>query len=164
MKGDLQPSLWQSNLMSRLRCWTERARHSSTARGFGNSRKSGQNDAGALCQGIADERAGRCCSLHRLRHENEAGWGFQKPSRLVAAQMQCCANSRSLRITQSTQIDVEEDTAGPGPSHEEIALRAYQLWEERGKPHGSDEEDWHLAERQLQAGRPFLKESIDALL
>jgi hypothetical protein len=64
---------------------------------------------------------------------------------------------------QSAQIDVEEDTAVPGPSHEEIALRAYQLWEERGKPYGSDEEDWHLAERQLQAGRPILKESIDAL-
>ena len=52
---------------------------------------------------------------------------------------------------QSTQIDVEEDTAVPEPSHEEIALRAYQLWEERGKPHGSDEEDWYLAEQQLQA-------------
>ena len=37
-----------------------------------------------------------------------------------------------------------------GPSHEQIARRAYELWEERGKPHGSDEEDWHGAEHELQ--------------
>jgi hypothetical protein len=65
---------------------------------------------------------------------------------------------------QSAQIDVKDYTDIPRPSHEEIALRAYQLWEERGKPHGSHEEDWHLAEHQLQAGRPFLKESIHSLL
>ena len=52
---------------------------------------------------------------------------------------------------QSDQPDVDEVTAVPSPSHEEIALRAYELWEERGGVHGSDEEDWHLAERQLQA-------------
>ncbi len=65
---------------------------------------------------------------------------------------------------QPEQIDVNEYTDLLGPSHEEIALQAYQLWEGRGKPHGSHEEDWHLAEHQLQAGRPFLKESIDARL
>ena len=32
-----------------------------------------------------------------------------------------------------------------GPSREAIAERAYQLWEERGKPQGSPEEDWHRA-------------------
>ena len=51
---------------------------------------------------------------------------------------------------QSTQIDVKEYTDVPGPSHEEIARRAYQLWEERGKPFGSHEEDWHLAEHELR--------------
>jgi hypothetical protein len=38
----------------------------------------------------------------------------------------------------------------PGHSHEEIARRAYQLWEERGKPHGSHEEDWYRAEHELR--------------
>ena len=56
---------------------------------------------------------------------------------------------------QPEEIDVNEHADLPGPSHEEIARRAYQLWEERGKPHGSPEEDWHLAERQLQAGAHF---------
>jgi hypothetical protein len=32
--------------------------------------------------------------------------------------------------------------------HEEIALRAYRLWEERGCPIGSPEEDWFRAEEE----------------
>lgn len=35
------------------------------------------------------------------------------------------------------------------PSDEEIARRAYSLWESRGRPHGSPEEDWHRAKEQL---------------
>ena len=35
------------------------------------------------------------------------------------------------------------------PSHEQIKLRAYQLWEERGRPCGTSEEDWLKAEREL---------------
>jgi monoterpene epsilon-lactone hydrolase len=35
-------------------------------------------------------------------------------------------------------------------SHEEIARRAYQLWEERGRPDGSHEEDWYRAEQELR--------------
>ena len=56
---------------------------------------------------------------------------------------------------QPEQIDANEHADLPGPSHEDIARRAYQLWEERGKPHGSPEEDWHLAEHQLRAARTF---------
>jgi hypothetical protein len=51
---------------------------------------------------------------------------------------------------QPEQSDVNEYPDFPGPSHEEIARRAYQLWEERGKPYGSHEEDWHLAEHELR--------------
>jgi hypothetical protein len=32
-----------------------------------------------------------------------------------------------------------------------IAERAYHLWNARGRPHGSKEEDWLEAERQLSA-------------
>ena len=34
--------------------------------------------------------------------------------------------------------------------HAETEKLAYQLWEERGRPSGSSEEDWFEAERQLQ--------------
>jgi hypothetical protein len=36
-------------------------------------------------------------------------------------------------------------------SDEDIAVRAYFLWECRGKPLGSPEEDWHKAAEQLLA-------------
>jgi hypothetical protein len=32
---------------------------------------------------------------------------------------------------------------------EEIQTRAYQLWEEAGRPEGRDQEFWHQAEREL---------------
>ena len=33
--------------------------------------------------------------------------------------------------------------------HEQIALRAHQLWEERGCPIGSPQEDWLRAEQEI---------------
>src|SRR5689334_6985091 len=33
---------------------------------------------------------------------------------------------------------------------EQIAVRAYENWEARGKPAGTDREDWFEADRQLQ--------------
>ena len=36
-------------------------------------------------------------------------------------------------------------------SKKSIAELAYQLWNERGRPHGSEEEDWAKAQRQLAA-------------
>jgi hypothetical protein len=43
------------------------------------------------------------------------------------------------------------------PTREEIAELAYQLWIERGSPHGSQEEDWHRAEAQLRGGQSLSK-------
>ena len=37
------------------------------------------------------------------------------------------------------------------PTHEEIALLAVQLWNERGRPYGSPEIDWYRAESTLHA-------------
>lgn len=36
------------------------------------------------------------------------------------------------------------------PTHEEIARRAYELWLQRGAPHGTHLEDWLSAERELR--------------
>jgi hypothetical protein len=35
--------------------------------------------------------------------------------------------------------------------HEQIAALAYALWQERGCPEGSPEEDWFRAEAELKA-------------
>lgn len=37
-----------------------------------------------------------------------------------------------------------------GPTHEEIAVRAYQIFEERGRAPGRDVEDWAQAEQELR--------------
>ena len=44
--------------------------------------------------------------------------------------------------------------ATPSPSHEEIARLAYAHWEARGRQHGSTQEDWYRAERDLLLRRP----------
>jgi hypothetical protein len=37
------------------------------------------------------------------------------------------------------------------PTKEQIIHRAYQLWEQAGKPEGRDEEFYHQAEKELDA-------------
>ena len=36
------------------------------------------------------------------------------------------------------------------PSKQEIDARAYQLWEQAGRPEGREAEFWHLAEQELR--------------
>jgi hypothetical protein len=47
------------------------------------------------------------------------------------------------------------------PTHEDVARRAYQLYEERGGRDGRDQEDWFQAEREL---RQFLQGAADKFL
>ena len=35
--------------------------------------------------------------------------------------------------------------------HDKIAMRAYEKWVQRGRPHGTHVQDWLDAERELQA-------------
>jgi hypothetical protein len=52
--------------------------------------------------------------------------------------------------------DARTDSAippAPGPTQEEIAKLAYQLWVERGAPIGSPEVDWARAEQALGVER-----------
>ncbi len=46
--------------------------------------------------------------------------------------------------------------AAVSPAENEIATVAYQLWLERGCPHGSDQEDWFRAEAMLNALVPSI--------
>jgi len=46
--------------------------------------------------------------------------------------------------------------------HEEIALRAYRLWEARGCPIGSPEEDWGRAEEELRGEQAVRDEAVRA--
>ena len=35
--------------------------------------------------------------------------------------------------------------------HDKIAMRAYEKWCKRGRPQGTDKQDWYEAERELRA-------------
>jgi hypothetical protein len=50
-------------------------------------------------------------------------------------------------------VSDEPDFSATSPSHEDIAILAYALWEERGGADGGAEQDWFEAERQLRAPR-----------
>ena len=41
--------------------------------------------------------------------------------------------------------------------HREVQRRAYRLWEQSGRPHGSADWDWALAEHQLPGGGRLLR-------
>jgi hypothetical protein len=45
----------------------------------------------------------------------------------------------------------QSEMESPKILHEQIAALAYALWQERGCPEGSPEEDWFRAEVQLKA-------------
>jgi hypothetical protein len=44
-----------------------------------------------------------------------------------------------------------EPAGATRPTHEQIAARAYEIWEAQGRPEGADRENWFEAERQLRA-------------
>jgi hypothetical protein len=54
----------------------------------------------------------------------------------------------------TTRLDAgTEGQAVSGFTTDEISERAYRCWHQRGCPHGSPEEDWHTAVRQLREER-----------
>ena len=52
------------------------------------------------------------------------------------------------------RAEPHKETSEPRDRREQISLRAYQLWQERGSPDdGSAEEDWYRAEQEIHNGR-----------
>jgi Protein of unknown function (DUF2934) len=52
---------------------------------------------------------------------------------------------------EQNEVAEKHPLVSDGPDIEEIKARAYQLWMERGSPHGSADQDWHRAEQELRA-------------
>lgn len=50
-----------------------------------------------------------------------------------------------------------------GPMSEQIAALAYSLWQERGCPEGTAEEDWFRAEQEVQTRRDSQSEIVSTL-
>ena len=51
---------------------------------------------------------------------------------------------------KSAQAPRPATTPAPAPSHQQIAQLAHRFWNERGRHHGSHEQDWFRAERELR--------------
>lgn len=58
--------------------------------------------------------------------------------------------AKEISAPPATPVEAQ---AAPAPTHQEIAARAHQLWQQRGGHHGSHAHDWLQAEEQLKAGK-----------
>ena len=61
------------------------------------------------------------------------------------------AGATTPRTSKDTVVKPPDARQAPKITHEEIALLAYFYWEARQSPHGSAEDDWFRAERELRA-------------
>lgn len=52
-----------------------------------------------------------------------------------------------------TPTSPSQSPIASGPTHQQIALRAYELFLARGGRHGRADADWYQAERELKLGR-----------
>jgi len=59
---------------------------------------------------------------------------------MAAEETQQVASAETRALSEQTR-----------PTHEQIVSLAYALWQERGCPEGSAEEDWFRAEQELAA-------------
>ncbi|MBI3184421.1 MAG: DUF2934 domain-containing protein [Myxococcales bacterium] len=56
------------------------------------------------------------------------------------------------RVAISAAAVTAENARAEGPTHEEIARRAYELFLARGCRDGHQDDDWYQAERELRLG------------
>jgi len=66
-------------------------------------------------------------------------------------------HEHTRQVMEHSQEAQQPRTAAPGAhgivpfGHQEIEVLAYQIWQARGCPHGSAEQDWYQAAEQLRA-------------
>lgn len=60
------------------------------------------------------------------------------------------ARSKKKELVETTSQTVEMPAPSSEPTMDEIALRAYEIYLERGDAPGSDTDDWLRAERELR--------------
>ena len=89
---------------------------------------------------------------HRFVRRNRASGLLVDPLTVWTAQpvgprfpMEVAMTVRSLKPRRSSSPAVVADM----PSHDEISVRAYALYEARGASHGDDLDDWLEAEHEL---------------
>jgi Protein of unknown function (DUF2934) len=62
-------------------------------------------------------------------------------------------SSPQTQVEEAIPVSTLAEDIGSGPTQEQIAERAYQLFLARGAQPGSAMDDWCQAERELRTGR-----------
>jgi hypothetical protein len=75
--------------------------------------------------------------LFGLRHLNRTAW----PARFRGH-----SSTAGLCLNRQESMNMAE------PTKEQVIHRAYELWEQAGKPEGRDQEFYHQAEKELKEG------------
>jgi hypothetical protein len=87
----------------------------------------------------------RAAELHdAAAHAHRVGEQHGKEDHVTGQEHSRQALEHSLEAHRSSQ-------AAKGFGHDEIAVLAYELWEARGYPDGSPQQDWFQAARDLRA-------------
>jgi len=85
------------------------------------------------------------------RDEPQKDWNMSKKPLIGKTPQKPSAAPRPVPPpVESTKAPPTEQKARQlEPAPEQVALLAYELWESRGRPQGTDLEDWFQAERRL---------------
>lgn len=68
----------------------------------------------------------------------------------VAAGEQVAQQTPENGNAQTLQASGNRGSERGNGSDESIRIRAYELWEQRGRQHGKDADDWYRAESELR--------------
>lgn len=55
------------------------------------------------------------------------------------------------RATSTPSVGSQQQSGTVSVPRDKIAMRAYEKWCKRGRPHGTDKQDWTEAETELRA-------------
>ena len=102
-------------------------------------------------EGFQPETRRRVAELHDAPpHAHSVGEQHGKQDHLTASEL----SRQGSEASRETQRQTQAAAAGHGLAtfgHNEIAALAYELWQARGCPAGSPEEDWVHAAEQLRS-------------
>ncbi|SEK42215.1 Protein of unknown function [Stigmatella aurantiaca] len=76
-----------------------------------------------------------------------------KASNSPSKEPQKAAPKEALKEAPKAAATPAPEPVRSAPTEEQIARRAYEIYQARGGEHGSNEQDWYQAERELKLGR-----------
>jgi len=77
----------------------------------------------------------------------------KKTSKVAGKPTKKKTSKKSSKKTVAGKVSRKKAVAAVDPTYDEIAARAYVVWERKGRPEGRDMENWREAEAELRAER-----------